>query len=134
MPPEELMDQHLMAELHEIKRLPSCLQRSIKAHTADGVTWCIPEKFCLGAGHVMFFYNKGAFLLNRHEQLITELKRRGFKINATEFDPDGHMLTAPWDGNYTPDAEALHISRARIAERIAVKPEWYRRSEYVDSR
>jgi deoxyribonuclease (pyrimidine dimer) len=36
------------------------------------------------------------------------------------------MLAAPWCGHYTATPEALCIIRTRIAEKIAMKPSWYR--------
>lgn len=56
-----------------------------------------------------------------------ELERRGINFNReSELDPDGTMLAAPRCGHYTATPEALQIIRTRIAEKIAMKPHWYR--------
>lgn len=136
VPPQELMDQHLFAEFREIKMVPKSLARSIAAAqrrhllTTDAVRSVlkrIPPAFTLNTGHVSFFYDKGAYLVERYALLRQELERRGINFNReSELDPDGTMLAAPWCGHYTATPEALCIIRTRIAEKIALKPSWYR--------
>ena len=127
VPPQELMDQHLFAEFREIKMVPKSLARSIAARGVQGVLKHIPPAFTLNTGHVSFFYDKGAYLVERYALLRQELERRGINFNReSELDPDGTMLAAPWCGHYTATPEALHIIRTRIAEKIALKPHWYR--------
>jgi len=48
------------------------------------------------------------------------------EFRESELDPDGTMLATPWCGHYTATPEALQIIRTRIAEKIALKPQWYR--------
>jgi deoxyribonuclease (pyrimidine dimer) len=127
VPPEELMDQHLFAEFREIKMVPKSLARSIAARGVQGVLERIPARFTLNTGHVSFFYDKGAYLLERYGLLRVELERRGINFNRESmFDPDGTMLSEHWCRHWEPDAEALQIIRTRIAEKIQLKPHWYR--------
>lgn len=127
VPPEELMDQHLFAEFREIKMVPKSLARSIAARGVEGVLKRIPKHFTLNTGHVSFFYDKGAYLVERYALLKQELERRGINFNReSELDPDGTMLADPWNGHYSATPEALLIIRTRIAEKIAMKPHWYR--------
>lgn len=129
VPVQELMDQHLFAEFREIKMVPKSLARSIRAHGIHGVLISIPHKFVLGKGHVSFFYDKGAYLGRRYVQIREELDRRGINFNREALlDPDGVYLrhAAHFFGSYEPTEEALALIRARIAERIAKKPQWYR--------
>lgn len=127
VPPQELMDQHLFAEFREIKMVPKSLARSIAARGVEGVLKRIPPAFTLNTGHVSFFYDKGAYLVERYALLRQELERRGINFNReSELDPDRTMIEAPWCGHYTATPEALHIIRARIAEKIAIQPHWYR--------
>ena len=56
IPPAELVNQHLIAEHREIKRIPNCIAKG--KYNMDG----IPDKFKLGTGHVKFFYNKLLYL------------------------------------------------------------------------
>lgn len=128
VPPEELMDQHLFAEFREIKMVPKSLSRSIRARGVAGVLQRIPAAFTLNTGHVSFFYNKGQYLFERYQALRCELERRGINFNRdAELDPDDVFLRHPeFLGCYTPTSDALCIIRTRIAEKIAMKPQWYR--------
>jgi deoxyribonuclease (pyrimidine dimer) len=141
VPPQELMDQHLMAEWREIKMVPKALARSIRANGLDGMLQLIPPEFKLGAGHVTFFYDKGYYLKLRYNELTQELLRRGFKIDErAPLDPDGvysvpmHINCRPlqeaWRArlyrDYRPTQAALALIRERIRQRIAEKPGFYR--------
>lgn len=127
VPPSELMDQHLFAEFREIKMVPKSLARSIAARGVQGVIERIPARFTLNTGHVSFFYDKGAYLLERYGMLREELERRGINFNRESmFDPDSTMLSEHWCKYWEPDADALHTIRTRIAEKIQMKPSWYR--------
>ena len=129
VPPEELMDQHLFAEFREIKMVPKSLRRSIAARGRADVLRKVPVAYTLNTGHVSFFYDKGAYLRKRYEALKAELLRRGFNFNQdSPLDPDGvfDALDERFRKDYDPTPEALALVRARIAEKIAMKPSWYR--------
>lgn len=129
VPPEELMDQHLFAEFREIKMVPKSLRRSIAARGRDDVLRKVPAAYTLDTGHVSFFYDKGEYLRKRYEALKTELERRGINFNRDSLlDPDGvfNALERNFNQDYDPTPEALAIIRTRIAEKIALKPHWYR--------
>lgn len=127
VPVQELMDQHLFAEFREIKMVPKALARSIAARGVQGVLARIPSRFTLNTGHVYFFYDKGAYLRDRYVQLKQELKRRGINFNAASvFDPDHVMIGKHWSLGYEPDAAALCVIRNRIAEKLQMRPSWYR--------
>ena len=64
IPPAELVNQHLIAEHREIKRIPNCIAKG--KYSMEG----IPDKFKLGTGHVKFFYNKLLYLKNKHMTFI----------------------------------------------------------------
>ena len=141
VPPSELYDQHLFAEFREIKMVPKSLARSLRAieskvhagmiHPHDSVGQLlqrIPKAFTLNTGHVSFFYDKGLYLQQRYSDLRRELERRGINYNRDSLlDPDRVFLQDKrLAGDYTPTPEALAIIRARIAEKVALKPDWYR--------
>lgn len=126
----ELTDQHVMAEYREIKMVPSSLARSLVARSEREVLARIPPAFTLNTGHVSFFYDKMQSLAQRHQKLFLELQYRGFTLDGNPYRDnlalfDGYMYTQFW-GDYNPTREALRIIRARIAEKIAMKPGWYR--------
>lgn len=152
VPPSELMDQHLFAEFREIKMVPKSLRRSLeaahkRAHKGKAYpiapaepysqnvlrdVWShIPKAYTLNTGHVSFFYDKGVYLFRRYEALRIELNKRGIKFNKEALlDPDNIFMSLDhnFNNDYTPTAEALAIVRQRIAEKIAIKPNWYRYS------
>lgn len=61
IPPKQLVDKHLIAEHHEIVRIPNAVKKQGKNLKMD-----LPETFRLGTGHVRFFYNKLKYLHNRY--------------------------------------------------------------------
>lgn len=133
--PQELYDQHLFAEFREIKMVPKSLARSLEAArrrgAADPVGWVLaraPKAFTLNTGHVSFFYDKGLYLTIRYAKLCSELERRGYNFDRmARFDPDGvHEQDPRLFCNYLPTPEAIDIIEARIAEKVALKPNWYR--------
>lgn len=138
VPVRELTDQHLFAEFREIKMVPKSLRRSLLAkvklygygRTAElQLLHRIPKAYTLNTGHVSFFYDKGAYLFNRYDEIREELTRRGFNFNVhAQMDPDGvfDSLDHNFNNYYSPTPEALAIIRSRIAEKIAMKPSWYR--------
>ena len=89
----------------------------------------MPPAFTLNTGHVSFFYDKGAYLRERFYELCIELARRGINFDTTsKLDPDGvfDSLPARFNQHYTPTPEALALVRERIAEKLALRPGWYR--------
>lgn len=128
MPPEELTDQHLFAEFRELKMIPKSLARSLRARGHEGVVKMVPATFVLGTGHVSFFYDKGAYLIDRYYRLRFELFERGVNFDRSALlDPDKvYEATPSLMNGWEPPAAALALIRERIAQRIAMKPAWYR--------
>lgn len=119
VPVEELTTKHLVAEVHEIVRLPTNLRQSLNRKSKPFSMSEIPVKYTLGTGHVKYFFNKFGYLKQRFEQLLSEMDRRGYKAifrDSTIFD-----VGDKWMGNYTPTEEALTINRQRIADRLGGK-------------
>ena len=123
--PSELSDQHLVAEYREIFMVGSSLQRSLKSKNWEKTLANIPKKYTLNKGHVTFFYNKGKYLYKRYELLIKEMKNRGMNP-----DSDRKFKTEQWPkelfNDWKPEPDDYNIIRARIKEKIEMKPDWYR--------
>lgn len=128
IPVEELTDQHLLAEWRELKMVPASLRRSLNAKNPQNVIDSIPTAYCLGRGHVTFFYDKLAFLTTRYRELRFELLSRGVKLNNLEefttfcSDIPFQFFHRLW----TPTKDEVKLSQARIKEKILMKPSWYR--------
>ena len=126
--PDELSNQHLVAEYREIFMVGSALQRSLKSPHWDTTKKSLPQNFTLNTGHVKFFYNKGKYLHKRYAALVTEMKRRGMRPDPTrtfkrEQFPD--ELYNDWQAT---DRD-LFIIRQRIAEKILHKGDLYLTTE-----
>lgn len=120
-PVSELSDQHLMAEYRELPRVFGAVrERLAKGHKFDD----IPSDFRLGTGHVKFFYDKIGFLFLRQNDIIFECLKRGIKIANTHVD----VADIPFRlmNNFIPSETDVALSQARLDEKIAQKPHWYK--------
>lgn len=114
VPPQELCDQHLLAEHRELTRIPNAVAKgrfNLLGQSAD---------YILGAGHVRFFFDKLAFLKKRYAMLHQECLARRFQVQDRwpEALPDCAELWL----DYVPTAAALAANRARIAARMPAAP------------
>ena len=116
IPPAKLHKKHLIAELHEIIRIPGLVEKRIRKGFGFND---IPKKFTLGAGHVKFFYDKGLYTYVRYLQLKHEAERRGIKVT------DYHSLWQIYaehphlENDYKPTARDKFIITQRINLRIS---------------
>ena len=118
VPVDELTDKHLVAEYRELPRIFKLVKdRQDKGHT--NVTVKKPDSYTLGAGHVLFFYDKLYYLIDRYKELCNEMMCRGFTVNYPDVPEFVWGLERHWLGEYTPTQEALTINRQRIADRLA---------------
>lgn len=122
IPPEELMDQHLIAEYRETRLLTENLRRSFRMTGATKKN--IPKDFTLNKGHILFFKDKGQYIAKRYQELQDEMRKRGFTPTFPEID------TTVWQpgffNDWTPTKRDQDIVRERIALRISQRPGWYR--------
>ena len=114
--PKYLSDQHLIAEYNEILMLIGHVKKF--PHLKN-----IPNNFCLGKGHIIFFKNKLGYLKDRHERVKIEMRRRGF-VTSKDLDVEGYDKV--YFVKYLPSEEDKKIIRKRIIEKINKKPDYYR--------
>jgi deoxyribonuclease (pyrimidine dimer) len=125
IPVIELTDQHLLAEIREITRLPKNLQQSLNRKSKPFNSSEIPPEYVLGKGHVKYFFDKFKWLESRFKALVSECESRGF--NITYKDATIFSNVAPrFYGTMQVTQEALKLNRERIKERIDAKPNFYR--------
>jgi len=105
----------------------SALQRSLKSKSWDIKS--IPKRYTLNTGHVKFFYNKGKYLSKRYDELIKEMKLRGMKPNSERVFKREQWPDGLWN-DWIPLVEDYKIIRKRIEQKIAMKPDWYRTTNY----
>lgn len=108
VPVQELHYKHLVTEYRELPRVFNLARRTNRA----------PAEYTLGTGHVLFFYNKLAYLYKRQIELYNEMRRRGYN---PKFKPEsllkehGHKLSL-WN-DWEPTQAAIEINRNRIKEK-----------------
>lgn len=121
-----MTDQHLLAEYRELPRIVN----DWKKRYGDSKFYkAIPNKFCLGQGHVKFFRNKIKFLIQQYRLIVDELLKRNFSIKQTSIVDNevAHLLTIDINQiTWKPSVEDITISQQRITEKIKQKPEFYR--------
>ena len=66
--------------------VPAALNRTLKSKAGYNPKR-INNNYTLNKGHVYFFYNKGAYLHKRYQELINEMIRRGFKPDNKRIFP-----------------------------------------------
>ena len=123
--PDELSDQHLVAEYREIFMVGSSLQRSMKSKSWNKTINNIPKDFTLNKGHVTFFYNKGEYLEKRYKKLVSEMKKRGMNPDSNRKFKKNQWPKKLYN-DWRPKQKDYEIIRKRIDEKVSLKPDWYR--------
>jgi len=128
IPVSELTDQHLIAEYREITMVPAALKRTLRSKV--GLQYKkISKEFTLNTGHVYFFYNKGLYLNKRYDEIVSEMKYRGFNPDPTRRFPK-EVFPEELYNDWMPSLNEQKVIRQRIREKIAMKPDWYRKTSH----
>lgn len=120
VPPQELTRQHLIAEIRELPRVFTL----VKNAQSKGLNkWSLrkkqPAEYTLGAGHVIFMYDKLNFLADRYESLCDEWRSRGYNVNQVSRDDLLSGVRSEFINDYVPTENALHLNRERISLRLS---------------
>lgn len=129
VPPQDLMDQHLMAEFREIRHVGPSLQRTLKSKTGLNFKAKIAKEYTLNKGHVTFFYDKGLYLYKRFLQIKEELLNRGFNINK-DIEFNLHLFPDDCKNDYVPTDKEIEINLERINLRISQKQNFYKKTKH----
>lgn len=116
VPPNELADQHLVAEYREILLLAGYVERHPSLEN-------LPKEYALGRGHMRFFKDKLGYLSKRHESIRAEMKKRGFTPRirlSTKGFSRRHL------GQWKPGKRDIEIAKRRLLQRLLGKPRFYR--------
>ena len=106
--PTELTDQHLIAEYREIFMVAGSLRRTLVSKSGYQESK-VPKKYTLNQGHVYFFYNKGKYLHNRYNELILEMKNRGFSPSNDRPFPFDVFMSNDLYNDWVPTIEDYKI-------------------------
>jgi deoxyribonuclease (pyrimidine dimer) len=126
IPVAHLTDQHLIAEYREITMVPAALTRTFNSKVGL-VKNKIPATFTLNTGHVYFFYDKGLYLDKRYNQLVKEMICRGFNPDLSRRFPK-EVFPSDLYNDWTPSVADQELVKDRIKEKIAMRPNWYRKT------
>lgn len=122
--PSLLTNEHLIAELRELPRIPN----SIAEGKAKVDLKAIPETYRLGQGHVKFFYNKLAWLQARHTALRAEYFNRTGKEFSILIDwawLDNTLLKVALFNDWTPSITDHSANITRLKERLELRKRAY---------
>ncbi len=126
--PSELFDQHLIAEYREIFMIAGSLRRTLASKVGYKESK-VPKSYTLNKGHVYFFYNKGLYLHKRYDAIIAEMHSRGFITDSARKFPSKIFIENSLYNDWVPQENDFKIIRERIEQKIALKPEWYRKTK-----
>jgi hypothetical protein len=122
--PRVLTSKHLVAEYRELPRIfglaAAAFQRGELPTDPRN-----PTTYCLGAGHVRFFYNKLAFLTDRFRAIVLEMQSRGFHPQYTN-PPVAGPGSIVWYGHWTPSPADHSVNLRRLVERAPEHEEYKR--------
>ena len=127
IPVDQLYDQHLIAEYREITMVPAALKRTLNSKNGLDLSK-IPNQYTLNKGHVYFFYNKGKYLDIRYNQIVKEMKNRGFTPDPNRSFPKDIFIENNLYKNWSPTFRDCQIIKKRIDSKIKEKPNWYRKT------
>lgn len=121
--PKYLTDNHLIAEYREMKMITYYYVKSTQ--TKSGIdTSRISAKYTLNTGHAYMWFNKMGYVKRRFEDILTEMRVRGY---ATNFDTLNFTdIPESAFGDYTVTQEDVKINLDRILLRISKQPLWYK--------
>lgn len=119
VPVQELEREHLIAEYRELPRVFSLARAALARGEAPDDPQN-PIRYTLGKGHCRFFYSRLGWLRQRQAELVAEMIRRGYRPAHTETAHMGADMPRSWLRGWVPDADAVEINRARIADRLGV--------------
>ena len=121
VPVEELSDQWLLAEYHE---LPRCIKQKINIEDA-------PSTYKLGPGHMKWAASHLAFLMQRYYFLCNEMKYRGFRVNYPSSDLNQYVYENKLqrlveEDGYKVTPEDIELNKQRLLEKYLEKPGYYK--------
>lgn len=127
VPVYHLCRQHLIAEYREIPRVFDLARKWYWRHEASREfalrrpsldrSDTLPDRYGMGQGHVRFFYDKLGYIRQRHAELATEMRRRGY---VTNLDCSETAIGLPdWmQKDWKPEVTDLSANWRRIFESI----------------
>lgn len=108
--PIELTNSHLLAEIRELPRILNTV-KSGKAKIENKT-----DTFKLGSNHTTFFYTRLKYLVDRHKNLVSEAKIRGF--NVMDYSESYKGIPPHLFNDWRETKEARELLKERINQRL----------------
>jgi deoxyribonuclease (pyrimidine dimer) len=108
--PIELTNSHLLAEIRELPRILNTV-KSGKAKIENKT-----DTFKLGSNHTTFFYGRLKYLVDRHKNLVSEAKIRGF--NVMDYSESYKGIPPHLFNDWQETKEARELLKERINLRL----------------
>jgi deoxyribonuclease (pyrimidine dimer) len=121
IPPAEHLRGHLIAEYVRLPRLFNRM-RDAQALGKSPSVLSIPTAFTPNRGHLLFFMDKGMFLLRRYQELVREVRSREIR-ETNQLYPNDMLngLEQHWLNDWEPDSMALYLDRLWINNNLRVR-------------
>lgn len=120
--PAHLSPQHLLAEYRELPRVFGLVKRGIEEGRFTHPPLDLPQWYCLGAGHVTFFYDKLWYLVRRQKRIL-DVMSPSFNIQHTRPWELLNGIPDCWINDWTPLQSDKELNLSRLVER---DPDFYR--------
>lgn len=114
IPPSRLSSKHLVAEYRELPRVFGLVLKAIERGEKPNLV----GQYSMGKGHVRFFFPRLQWLLTRYDNLVVEMKRRGYRpryAQPARIDD----IPREWWGDWKPTAVDIETNMVRLRERDA---------------
>lgn len=129
--PKNLTNEHLLSEHREIKRICDVYRKIKESNRKVN----IPNNFCLGKGHIMFFVYKPETTYYRFIQIHNECLNRNFIVEDYKKNWDVYNTTLDKNKIIENTKEGIELLKLRIKERLlnSKKKYWHYNKEKIDA-
>ena len=113
LPPRLLLDEWLIAEYRELKRIPN------KMREGRYLPGPLPPTYRMGPGHERFFLDKMLYLKLRHDKIRDEMWarfRRDYPIRVEVYDLPEYLLN-----DWQPTLRDHQVNVGRLVERFTYR-------------
>ena len=115
IPVKRLSSKHLVAEYRELPRVFGLVRRAQRRGETPSIG--MADRYTMGKGHVRFFYARLRWLVRRYDELVREMRRRGYQPRYAEPRTDDIAVT--WFGDWSPTPADIETNMVRLRERDA---------------
>jgi hypothetical protein len=129
--PKNLTNEHLLAEHREIKRICDVYKKIKCSNRIVN----IPDKFCLGKGHIMYFVYKPETTYYRFIQIHNECLNRNFIVEDYSKNWNVYNKVLDNDNIIENTKDGIELLKIRIKERLlnSNKKYWHYNKQKINA-